>query len=166
MLDIIIPTIILALIIHLLRILPRYSSPRSSTYRISPENTGWIVERSRKVISLYTTSLNSLPRILASRLPKSSKRLYDIGVLAGIAGGIIAIEGSLWALKEVWMAVWLEAKIHAGETTLEASDKGVNAVTRIAKRAVDSSSSTSLDLELGPAHGGLQPLVSRSAARA
>lgn len=51
----------------------------------------------------------------------------------GIVGVAGAVFGGLWAVKDVWSTVWLEAGHHAGEAIIKGDGKAVN----LLKRAMD-----------------------------
>ncbi|WWC73119.1 uncharacterized protein I206_107085 [Kwoniella pini CBS 10737] len=106
---IILPTIILVTLI-----LSIYYTSKKLTSRSS--NSQWEWERSGLNVSLYTSTLNDLPRILLNKLniglARKLKIIYSTGIGFGLLGLIIALLGSFWATYNVWLEVLIEIEIH------------------------------------------------------
>ena len=149
MLEVLIPLFILSGVVYLLRILPGIISRHD---RKQSNQEGWVVEFSRKTWSVYTESFNSIPAALVSQLPSRLVALYDVGSVFGLIGCAFSIGASLWALGSVWMAVWIEAKIHAMEQVIEGET-----FQEVVKRAMDSV--TGVESDSASLSGGLIPLV-------
>jgi hypothetical protein len=154
MIDVLLPLLLLATLIYALRRLPQVLTGKRHSHRLSqPGETGWTYEFTNKTFSLYTTAFNGLPRTVMSLLPPSIKRLYDLGSVSGALGVIAAMAGALWALTEVWRAVWAEARLHA----MQKPTIGEVMAGRLTKRAMQHMAEgvpPSVSLS-----GGLQPLV-------
>jgi hypothetical protein len=152
----------------------RLSAPLAST---SSSSGIWELERHGITLSASTTALNSLPKSILDKRPGSLKPLlkllYDAGSALGLMGGGAAILGTIWGLKEVWKAVWDEAKIHATamvvaeaeEAAAAARGAGAGVVKAVMKRAVVGGAggvgSFGTSSSVSPGSGGLQPLVSQ-----
>jgi hypothetical protein len=135
MLEVLLPLALLgALIVSLDRLVRRgQTSSHLPSHRLSrPVFTkpGWSVELNRLSISIYTKALNDLPSQITRTLPRHVTRLYDIGAIVGIVGVAGAVFSGLWAVKDVWATVWLEAGLHAGETIIKGDEKAVNLLRR------------------------------------
>lgn len=167
MLDVFLPIIIiigLGYAFHILLVRSSKSRPHSSkqipVHRLSGPSGGvgstgiWKLERHGITLSASTTVLNALPKNIldkrSGRLRPLLRALYDLGSALGLAGGVAAIAGTVWALQEVWKAVWEEARLHATEMAAEEAVK-------VVKRSLGEASASS---SISPGSGGLQPLVS------
>lgn len=155
MIDTVLP---LALLLLLCYSLNRYAQTHGSSHRLSElpvhrrpgsaSRSAWTIERDGLALSLSTSGFNGLPAAFLDRRSDVVKRLlgkvYDTGSALGVLGGIGAIGTTIWALGQVWLAVWAEARSHAGDPGMSIG---------ISKRAFE---------EALPAAqaGGLQPLVS------
>ena len=108
---------------------------------------------------MYTSSYNSLPKLLLAGLSEnrraSMRKVYDVGSIVSVLGGIVGIGGALWAAGTVWIAVWDEAKWHAG-LAIAAENKAQELVKRVVQ-AEQTRRTASKSLS----GGGLQPLVKR-----
>ena len=149
------PLLLLAALFYALRRLPQALTGKRHAHRLSqPGETGWTYEFANKTFSLYTTAFNSLPRTLISSLPLSIKRLYDLGSIGGTVGVFAAMGGALWALSEVWRAVWAEARLHAMQKP-RVGEVMAGGITKRAMQYMAAGETDSASLS-----GGLQPLVS------
>jgi hypothetical protein len=154
MLDIFLPILCLSALLYALQRAPRLLAPRRHSHRLSqPGETGWTFEYASKTFSVFTTAFNAVPQAIVSSSPASLSRVYDVGSIAGVGGSAVAVGGGLWALKEVWMAVWAEARIHA----MQKVDLGV-ATNGMTKRAMGFLA-IAPPIEVPVSGGGLQPLV-------
>ena len=115
----------------------------------------WAIERTTLSISIFTTALNVLPRMVITYLGvKGSallKRLYDAGSVVGTLGGVIGIGGLVYAAISVWKSVWDEAEAHAGLSSAEV-------IQKVMKRAA-MSDIPSITSASPASSAGLQPLV-------
>lgn len=156
MLDILLPIVLFAVLVYTLYQAPRYISRRPHAHRPSQlGEAGWTFEIGSKSLSIYTKAFNDVPRIIVERLPAALQRSYDLGSIAGVGGAVVSIGGGLWAVKEVWAAVWAEAKIHAAQ---KVATDGTEIQEGIQKRVLDYlADGVPGEVSLS---GGLQPLVS------
>ncbi|WVW79316.1 hypothetical protein I302_101284 [Kwoniella bestiolae CBS 10118] len=149
----ILPTVLLiSLIISI-----HYFTTHSSSSSLDPTDQTWHLEREGLMLSLYTSSLNDLPRSLLNklniRLARRLKIIYNAGIGFGLLGMLIAIVGSTWATISVWREVMNEVNLH----TLEKVQEGK--VGEVMKRALNEdgiSRTVTSDWDFA---GGLQPLV-------
>jgi len=84
--------------------------------------------------------------------------MYDLGSGVGLLGGVTGIGVASWATWTVWMTVWDEVRIHAGQ--LAAGEGGL--VTLI-NRAIQAVNQGGIDAG-SSRRGSLQPLVSLASA--
>lgn len=154
MLDIILPIVLFSILVYALYQAPRYLAKRPHAHRPSqPGEAGWTFEFSSRSLSVYTKAFNHIPKALISPLPVSLARLYDVGSIAGVGGAVVAIGGGLWALKEVWTAVWAEARLHAMQKVVS-GEIGQEGITKRALEYMAKGVPETVSLS-----GGLQPLV-------
>lgn len=168
MLDIILPSLLLVLFILLSRRLLHSLSNTSTrsrhnlpVHRLSQPHLsepGWTLEWSQYTVSVYTSALNALPRLLLAKLGARGaaglKRLYDVGSVVGLLGSAAGTAGAIWAAGRVWMTVWDEVKVHAGQVQI-GNDVGV----KLLKRALEAARADDGSLGASTTGGGLQPLV-------
>ncbi|WWC97947.1 hypothetical protein V866_004836 [Kwoniella sp. B9012] len=151
---IVLPTTFLIFLIATIHYLASHSHSTQS----DPIEKTWNVERTGLMISLYTPTLNNLPRSLLNKLNiKLARRLkvvYNAGIGFGLLGMIIALGGSCWATMSVWKSVLEEVNLH----TLEKVQQG--SAGNIMKRAFTEKGGNGVVMEgsWGFA-GGLQPLI-------
>ncbi len=169
MLDFYLPVILFILLILLFRrLLTSLSNPTHPTRHSLPVHRlsrrvevepDWTVEWSRWSLSIYTTALNPVPRLLLVRWGEKGsarlRKLYNSGIAVGLLGAAAGMGGAIWAAGMVWVAVWDEVKVHAGDVPDESSGVG-----QILKRAVDRLGS-STEGAASTSGAGLQPLVSQ-----
>lgn len=163
--EIVLPTFFLLLLAYFLHSLPSRLQPQH-THRLSqafsrgtsrssrPGQSGWTFSYSGLTLSLSTTGLNTVPKLLLGRFRPANqdkiRRFYDIGAYAGVLGGVLGIGVGFWVLVDVWREVWWEVGRHA------ASGEGGGAV-RVLKRALSGESAGATTKEV--IRGGLQPQV-------
>ncbi|WVR09081.1 hypothetical protein IAU60_006142 [Kwoniella sp. DSM 27419] len=144
----VLPSTLLILLIGLIRkatVHPPSSSHRLTSPLYDPDPS-WAFERSGVNVSLWTASLNGLPKSLLNRLnitlARRLKRVYDAAVGFGLLGLVVSTLGAVWATAAVWKEVWAEMALHAAQDpTLRQGVEGVLAGTgpEVVKRALDSS---------------------------
>lgn len=168
MLDVVLPTLLLALLFVALRNAPSWLSKQplrrgklSATYRLAPRRH-WIVERDGMTLSASTTALNALPKEVMGRIEALGhsardkvKRFYDAGVAFGMLGTGIALAGAVWAWMRAWWGVWHEAEAHARTHATTASE-----IAHVIKRSLTAGTEVP---QVHASQGGLQPLVSAEA---
>jgi S2P endopeptidase len=155
MLDILLPSLLLIALGAAFHSVVHQASSRGRSKSELPihhrTTSPWVIERHGLSVSVTTTGLNGLPSQLfdvrkRNRLKAGLLLFYDIGVIVGVVGGIVAIGATIWQLVQIWGTVWVEVQSHAAE-------KGeVGLVKRILPRDNMAAST--------PALQGLQPLVS------
>jgi len=156
MLDVLLPLLLLAALIYGLHQLPKRLNAKRHSHRLTqPGEAGWTFEVSGWTFSLYTTAFNNVPRAIVSAWPPSSKSIYDLGTAAATLGGLGAMVGAVWALVEVWRAVWTEAREHAMQKAVTGE-----VMTGMRKRAVEYLAKEAVAVDPRSLSGGLQPLVS------
>lgn len=160
MLDVVLPTLLLAILFVSLKNLPgllvKQPLKRGGlSYRLAPRPP-WVIQRDGITVSASTTALNPLPKRLVSKVEAFGaaardrvKRFYDIGVAFGIFGVALGVLAAVWALVRVWMGVWHEAEAHARIQDVPSK------VLKVVKRALDQPVP-----QVHSSSGGLQPLVS------
>lgn len=171
------PTLLLLILILTLRKLAERRKPHlhrlTSTRSYQNTNTnhpGWIAQRQGFSLSIYTTSFNSFPKALISRVGTNGqarlKRLYDVGTGLGVLGMIGAMGGAFWAWASVWMAVWEEASAHAS-ASVPGPGSGVGVLESVAKVGAGllKRGTEGFSAGLGGSSGGIQPLVSGCSLR-
>jgi hypothetical protein len=157
MLDILLPSILLIALGAAFHSVVHQASSRGRSKSESPihhrTTSPWIIERHGLSVSITTFGLNSLPSQLfdvkRSRLKAGVLLFYDIGVVVGIGGGIVAIGATVWQLGQIWGTVWLEVQAHAAE-----KGEVVGLVKRLLEDTRENNMEASTPLQ------GLQPLVS------
>ena len=78
---------------------------------------------------------------------------YDIGSVVSVLGGVVGMGGVSWAAGMVWMAVWDEAKRHAGQAIAAEGD-----TKQLVKRVMQAVQTRPTETS-SPRGAGLQPLV-------
>jgi len=155
MIEVLLPLLLLAALGYALRRLPQTLNAKRHSHRLSqPGEAGWTYEFANKTFSLYTTAFNGVPKIVVSKWSPAARKLYDMGSVSGALGVVAAMGGALWALSEVWRAVWAEARLHAMQKPAAGEVMAV-AITKRAMAPMAEGVSQGVSLS-----GGLQPLVS------
>ncbi|KAK8843331.1 hypothetical protein IAR55_006986 [Kwoniella newhampshirensis] len=122
--------ILLLILIHYLTLVLPSSNRRPITGpspRIS-STSAWRFERTNLSLSIWTASLNSIPRHVLDRVgykwASRLKRGYDVGVGLGLLGCAISSGVAIWACASVWRDVWREAQLHAAMSGTSGADGG------------------------------------------